>query len=354
MKARTCAAFAACLWLASGVASAQSVEADVAPLVKGTCLACHGDRTVTPLNLASLGFDLTDRATYRAWERVYERVANGEMPPATMPRPDAAVVETALGSLKRALVEANLVARGGQRTPLRRLTRLEYAYTISDLLRLDEAVGMELSQVLPAEADSGGFDTVAARQSMSPLHVQAYLDAADRALDAALQVGPRPATDTYHIDYAQSRYLWGISVARGLGLGIVKKVDDAFVMFFDFGSTYTFHSVSEGFQVPRPGRYRVTVDAYPYQAETPVNLTIYRGLMAGVAASLDELIGSFDLTGPAHRGGDAVPAPRGAHRALGDGARCAAGGRRGRSPRTPPRATAACRTIRGKASRSSR
>ena len=215
-----------------------------------------------------------------------------------MPRPDAAVVETALGSLKRALVDANLAARGGQRTPLRRITRLEYAYTISDLLQLDEAVGMELSQVLPAEADSGGFDTVAARQSMSPLHVQAYLDAADRALDAALQVGPRPATDTYHIDYAQSRYLWGISVARGLGLGIVKKVDDAFVMFFDFGSTYTFHSVSEGFQVPRPGRYRVTVDAYPYQAETPVNLTIYRGLMAGVAASLDELIGSFDLTGP--------------------------------------------------------
>ena len=87
-------------------------------------------------------------------------------------------------------------------------------------------------------------------------------------------------------------------MAKGLGLGIVKQVDDAFVMFFDFGSTYTFHSVSEGFQVPRPGRYRVTVDAYPYQAETPVNLTIYRGLMAGVAASLDELIGTFDLEGP--------------------------------------------------------
>ncbi len=139
---------------------------------------------------------------------------------------------------------------------------------------------------------------MAANQSMSPLHVQAYLDVADRALDAALQFGPRPTTETYRIDYAKSRYLWGISVATGLGLGIVKQVDDAFVMFFEFGSTYTFHSVSEGFQVPRPGRYRVTVDAYPYQAETPVNLTIYRGLMAGVAASLDELIGTFDLEGP--------------------------------------------------------
>ena len=114
---------------AAGPAAAQSFEADVTPLVETSCLACHGDRTVTPLNLARLGFDLTDRATYRAWERVYERVENGEMPPAAVPRPDAAVVETALGSLKRALVDANLTARGGQRTPLRRLTRLEYAYT---------------------------------------------------------------------------------------------------------------------------------------------------------------------------------------------------------------------------------
>ena len=299
MKIRTCAVLAAGLWLVvgSGAASAQSFEADVAPLVERTCLACHGDRTVTPLNLARLGSDLTDRETYRAWERVYERVENGEMPPAPVARPDAAVVETALGSLKRALVGANLAARGDLRTPLRRLTRLEYAYTIADLLQLDEAVGAELSQVLPAEADSGGFDTVAARQSMSPLHVQAYLDAADRALDAALQFGPRPETQTYHIDYSESQYLWGISVAKGLGLGIVKQLDDGFAMFFDFGSTYTFHSESEGFHVPQPGRYRVTVDAYPYQANSLVNLVIYRGLKAGVAASLDELIGSYDLEG---------------------------------------------------------
>ena len=42
------------------------------------------------------------------------------MPPRGVRRPDPAVVETALGSLKRALVEANLAARNGPRTPLRR------------------------------------------------------------------------------------------------------------------------------------------------------------------------------------------------------------------------------------------
>ena len=163
------------------------------PLVEASCLRCHGDRTLTPLNLARLGFDLTDHETFQAWEKVYERLEKGEMPPAAAPRPDATVVETALGSLKRALVDANLAARGEQRTPLRRLTRLEYRYTIEDLLLLDEAVTEDLGQMLPAEADSGGFDTVAANQSMSPLHVRSYLDAADRALDLALTLGPRPS-----------------------------------------------------------------------------------------------------------------------------------------------------------------
>ena len=284
--------------LVPAAAAAQSFEADVRPLVETSCLACHGARTVTPLDIGSLGYDLSNRETFGAWERIYERVHDGEMPPRTARQPDPAVVETALGSLKQALVDGNLTARNGLRTPLRRLTRLEYAYTIADLLHVDEAVGLDLSQTLPAEADSGGFDTVAANQSMSPLHVRAYLEAADRALDAALRTGPRPDPVEHRIEYVDSQYLPFIEHAEALGLGIVKKVDDAFVAFFDFGSTYTFHSGTEGFVASAPGRYRVTVDAYPYQAETPVTATVYRGKMAGVAASLDELIGVFDLEAP--------------------------------------------------------
>ena len=135
--------------VASGGAAAQSFEADVAPLVETSCMTCHGARTATPLDMTSLGQDLTDRATFRAWARIYERVENGEMPPPGVRRPDAAVVETALGSLKRALVDANLAAGNGPRTPLRRLTRLEYAYTIQDLLGVDEAVGLDRDDGYP-------------------------------------------------------------------------------------------------------------------------------------------------------------------------------------------------------------
>ena len=289
--------------------AAQSLEENVTQLVEASCLRCHGDRTVTPLNLARLGFDLTDHETFKAWEKVYERVEKGEMPPAAAPQPDAAVVEPALGSLKRALVAANVAARGPQRAPLRRLTRLEYAYTIQDLLGIDDAIATELSLMLPAEADSGGFDTVPANQSMSPLHVRAYLDAVDRALDVAIPLEPPPRVEPYRIEYVDSRNLEFNSNGEFLGGGVVLKLDDGYVAFSKFVETYLLHSLSEGFEVPYPGRYRFTVTASPYQADTPVTLTLYRGHLSGglPAPLLDELIGSFDLVGDAPRTVEVTP-----------------------------------------------
>ena len=283
MTSRACSALLVALWAGSGVASAQSFEADVAPLLQASCLQCHGERTVTPLNLARLGFDLADHETFRTWERVYERLEKGEMPPAAAPRPEAALVETALGSLKRALVGANLAARGEQRTALRRLTRLEYSYTIQDLLGIDEEIANELSLTLPAEADSGGFDTVAAYQSMSPLHMRAYLAAADRALDVAIPVGPPPPVQSFEVQYAESETMYRNSLGEQAGAGIVLQLDDAYATFHAGASTYCciLHSESQGFEVFHPGRYRITVTAYPYQADTPVTLTMYRGACRG-------------------------------------------------------------------------
>ena len=295
------------LTLAAGVATAQSFETDVTPLVESSCLRCHGPRTATPLNLSELGYDLTDHETFRAWEKVYERVSRGEMPPTAAPQPDAAVVETALGSIKHGLVAESLAARRGQRTPLRRLTKLEYGYTVQDLLGLDEALIEELGQLLPGEPDTGGFDVVAAKQGISPFHVRSYLSAADRALDLVLSLGPRPETTLYTIDYAKSPYLFRHANGTGLGQGLVKQLDDAYVAFLESGSTFTLHSQSEGYHVPSPGRYRVTVEAYPHQAVSPVTLKLYKGYRAGGAASLDELIGSFDLVGEGPRAVEVTP-----------------------------------------------
>ena len=298
----TVAATVAVVLVGGASGSVEAFESDVRPLLESSCLACHSNQILSSLDLTTTGFDLSEGATFRTWERVFDRVQRGEMPPAPMPAPDAAVVDPALAALDRALTQANLEARGPQRTPLRRLTRLEYQYTISDLLKIDPEIAGAIAEALPAEADTGGFDTVAAKQGISALHVRGYLDAADAALDVALDTGERPKTETFRVEYAKSGYLGFMHDAEILGGGITKLVGDAVATFFDGASTYMFHTDTEGYTVPQPGRYRVSVEAYPYQATTPVTLTLFKGNEGvAAAAALTDLIGSFDLVGDESR-----------------------------------------------------
>lgn len=288
--------------LALFTVSSHAFKEDFQPLVNGSCAACHSNEALSLLDFTKLDHDLSDPQIYRKWERIYERLERGEMPPVPMPKPDATVLEPAMRALKEALTEANLAKRGSQRTPLRRMTRLEYRYTIQDLLHLEPGAVEGIVTVLPAEADSGGFDTVAANQGISPLHVRGYMQAAQNALDIALRVGPKPETKEFVVEYAKSGYLHFMSNANILGSGITTVLDDGVVAYFETGSTYLFHSGTEGYDVPEDGVYNVTVDAYPVRNLNAVTMTIESGNQgAAAAASLDKLLGIFDLEAPEGR-----------------------------------------------------
>lgn len=290
-----------CTMFVVGHASADSFEAEVEPMLEASCLLCHGEGTVTPLNMQELSYDLGDAEVYRTWQHIYNRIERGQMPPMEVTDTVQSLIENALAALKPALVDANIAARGGSRAELRRLTQLEYAYSLQDLLHLDAETATAMASELPAAADTGGFDTVAKNQDISPLHVRGYLRAADRALDAAIQLGPRPESERFEIEYRKSPFLYTLSTQEVFGLGVTKLLDDGVATFFDTVSTYAFYTESEGYNVPSPGRYRVTLDAYPYQADSPVILTLYSGKKQGIVASLDNLIGSYDLVEPEGR-----------------------------------------------------
>lgn len=290
-----------CTMFVVGQASADSFEAEVKPMLEESCLLCHGEGTVTPLNMQELSYDLGDAEVYRTWQHIYNRIERGQMPPMEVSDTVQSLIDNALTALKPALVDANIASRGGSRAELRRLTQLEYAYSLQDLLHLDAETATALASELPAAADTGGFNTVAKNQDISALHVRGYLRAADRALDAAIQLGPRPESERFEIEYRKSGYLYTLSTQEVFGLGVTKLLDDGVATFFDAVSTYAFYTESEGYNVPSPGRYRVTLDAYPYQADSPVILTLYSGKKQGIVASLDNLIGSFDLVEPEGR-----------------------------------------------------
>ena len=285
----------------AGQVNADTFEAEVRPMLKASCLLCHGEGTVTPLNMQELSFDLEDAEVYRTWQHIYNRIERGQMPPMEVTDTVQSLIDNALAALKPALVNANIAARGGSRTALRRLTQREYAYTLQDLMHLDAETATAMASELPAAADTGGFDTVAKNQDISSIHVRGYLRAADRALDAAIQLGPRPESERFVIDYANDPQLHFYATGEIFGLGVIKMLDDAAVTFFDNVSTYAFYSQDHGYNVPLPGRYRISLDAYPYQADSPVILTLYSGIKQGIVASLDNLIGSYDLVEPEGR-----------------------------------------------------
>lgn len=157
-----------------------------APLVAfldAHCLECHdAEVKKAGLNLLDLAFTPEDSPNFATWQRVFERVRDGEMPPAKKPKPADEERRTFLTALETPLLAADRakIAENG-RVQGRRLTRTEYENSLHDLLGID----LPLAKLLPEDSETHGFETVATGQQLSYHQLSRYLDTADLALDEA-------------------------------------------------------------------------------------------------------------------------------------------------------------------------
>jgi mono/diheme cytochrome c family protein len=258
------------------------------PLVEASCIDCHDDDTKTRLNFDALGEDLSDPATFRQWVKVFDRTTQGEMPPDKKARPDPGIAQPALASLERHLLAADRAAQKAQgRVPSRRLTRLEFGYTIRDLFGIED----DLADLLPAETESGGFDNLGSHQRTSALHITSYLAAADRALDAVDRLRAQPESSRTLVDYQNSPQVdWLISKPLKQGGSNLKKLDDAVVMFLDLD--YVLRSDKNGLTIKAPGQYRITIEAYAYQSDHPMTMKL---IQANPQRGDAHMLGAFEL-----------------------------------------------------------
>ena len=102
------------------------------------------------------------------------------MPPAGVPRPDAATYNSTAAFLETELDRAAAAKPNPGKLPLlHRLSRTEYQNVIRDLLALDALPKeMDYSLLLPADNASSGFDNLADLLFVSPTTMERYLDAA--------------------------------------------------------------------------------------------------------------------------------------------------------------------------------
>lgn len=248
-----------------GLANTSSFEAEVAQLLETSCIHCHDSDTTSGLNLEALSQDLSDQDNFRQWEKVFDRVNNGDMPPESEVRPDPAQQRIALEALKLSLRAQSLATQQSiGRVPARRLTKRELDYTLRDLLLIESDVTSEI----PDEVESGSFDTVGATQRISAVHMKSYLSAADQALQQAIRLEPNPYqvshTNYDHLEQWHEKPLnLGGSVTRKL------KDSDGIVLFADIDYLTHFQ-----FRPSASGMHRLTAQVAAYQSKTPVTAKI--------------------------------------------------------------------------------
>ena len=52
--------------------AAESFEQEFQPMLNSTCLACHSNTALSPLNFTEVSYDLSDPKNRRFWARVYD------------------------------------------------------------------------------------------------------------------------------------------------------------------------------------------------------------------------------------------------------------------------------------------
>jgi mono/diheme cytochrome c family protein len=198
-------------------------------LVAEHCVGCHDVATKeSNLDLEQLPLALDDAEVAAKWVRVHDRIASGEMPPASEKPPKKLDREAAVKELAQALTAADQKRRAERgRSLFRRLTRAEYENTLRDLFDLPM---LNVRELLPDDGRVDGYDKVGEGLDLSSVQMAKYMEAADVALDMAIALSPeRPE---YYIGrhYPASQGAINTVLFNGDAIFLKdKKYDDYFV-----------------------------------------------------------------------------------------------------------------------------
>ncbi|QDT09941.1 hypothetical protein K239x_18940 [Planctomycetes bacterium K23_9] len=231
------------------------------PFLAKYCGDCHADGADEGgLSLDDLGDNLNDAATFARWERLFDRVADGEMPPVDSEQPTMDVRSAFSKALALSLATEHANTKG---TVLRRLNRSEYQNTMNDLF----GTRLKLKELLPEDGRSHEFENVGESLNVSLVQLEQYIAAAEGVLDSAIaRTSQKPTPKTKVANYAETR-----EAEKHLGKAWLHAADGSVVFFQDLvyptGMLRTANTQAAG-------RYRIKVTGYAYQSTKPITFRV--------------------------------------------------------------------------------
>lgn len=161
-------------------------EKEIKPLLEDYCFDCHGDGS----SKGDFSMDEYDDLSGHLddidhWLAIWRNVRSQIMPPPKKDQPDLAEKRQLMGWIEKRVFKLDPDNPDPGRVTIRRLNRVEYHYAIKDLL----GVEYETWENFPADDTGYGFDTIGDVLSISPLHMEKYLEAAATITEKALPKG---------------------------------------------------------------------------------------------------------------------------------------------------------------------
>ena len=171
-------AIASCVVLHGAAFGADDFQTSILPLLKERCNSCHSTKKQKgDLDLERFASVADIKREPMIWEGVLDQIHMGEMPPKKEPQL-APEQKTLLTKWVQDRLEEVALASAGDPGPvvLRRLSNMEYTYTLRDLTGVES---LDPAKEFPVDGAAGeGFTNAGAALVMSPALLSKYLDAA--------------------------------------------------------------------------------------------------------------------------------------------------------------------------------
>lgn len=263
------------------IASAGASPAeDYRTFLKQNCVKCHGDKKQEgKLRLDSLTAPNDENA--ETWSSIADMIESGDMPPKSESRPNA---EFTKQLLKWIGIELSRLEKPSP--AVRRLNRVEYEYTLHDLLDIDAP----LSPLLPEDGKVQGFDNVATGLGISSILMERYLEAADVAFDSTIRrIKPLPAETRRAVLMESKENIGSVKANKG---GVIES-EGAFV---DFTPGWPPARVDNAHPI-EGGIYRCRIAVWPHDPgeKRTLSVAVFTGPLFGPGKR--KFNGMFDVTG---------------------------------------------------------